>query len=117
VDHVTEAELRLSFRKLGGESPYINLGVWRRGNAVDTAPVVAGEIMELPLDLLPISWLFRKGHAIRITIAGADIDNFLTVPEEGPPPTFGIYRGSNVAAHVDLPVMPGPSAVGDPARG
>lgn len=53
----------------------------------DAWPLVPGEVAELRFDLLPVSYLFRRRHAIRVALAlalaGADRDNFRRVPEEG----------------------------------
>lgn len=106
VRMITDSCLRLSHRATGGEPPYEHLGVWRTGADADIEPVTPGAVMELTLDLLPTSWLFSAGHAIRLAIAGADVDNFLTVPEEGPAPTFAIHHGGEHVARLDLPVMP-----------
>ncbi len=103
---ITDSCLRLSARRVGGDPPYEQLGVWRDGTSVDAEPVTPGEAMELALDLLPTSWLFRSGHAVRLAIAGADVDNFVMVPEAGPAPTFEVFRGGPHAARLDLPVMP-----------
>jgi putative CocE/NonD family hydrolase len=103
---VTEADLRLSQRKESNDPPYRHLGVWRTGAAADVEPVVPGEVMTLRLDLLPTSWLFRKGHAIRLAIAGADKDNFVMVPEDGPAPRFTVHCGEAQPSSLDLPVMP-----------
>lgn len=105
VQHVSEGDLRLSFRKVGTDPPYRNLGIWRTGSSTDAAPVVPGEVMEIVLDLLPVSWLFVAGHRIRLALSGADADNFVTVPPAGPPPTFSVHRGPNRPCFIDLPVV------------
>jgi putative CocE/NonD family hydrolase len=107
---VTDASLRLANRREGSTPPYMYLGTWRTGARADCEPVTPGEIMEVRLDLLPTSWRFEAGHAVRLAIAGADADSFPCVPDDGPPPTFSIHRGSAHAAHVDLPVMPSPGS-------
>lgn len=103
---VTDAGLRLSLRRVGDDPPYRHLGVWRSGRSTDVEPVVPEERMQIALDLLPTSWLFRAGHSIRLAIAGADADNFVMVPEHGAPPTFTLYHGGEHVARLDLPVMP-----------
>lgn len=102
---VTDGCLRLSMRKEADDAPYRHVGVWRSGTTADLAPVVPDEVMEISLDLLPTSWLFRRGHRIRIAVAGADADNFVQVPDDGPAPTFELHHGGDRPAGVDLPVM------------
>ena len=62
--------------------------------------------MELRVELLPTSWRFGAGHAVRLAVAGADVDSFRVVPDDGPPPTFSVHHGGRHAAYVELPVMP-----------
>jgi predicted acyl esterase len=62
---------------------------------------VPDEPAELVFDLQPISHLFRRGHRIRLAIAGADRDQFASPP--GPPPTWTIARGAG--SWVELPVI------------
>jgi putative CocE/NonD family hydrolase len=104
---VTDGCLRLSMRKTSDAAPYRTNGPWRTGRSDDLEPVDPGEVMDLTFDLLPVSWLFRAGHRIRVAIAGADADNFVQVPEHGPPPRFVVHHGGDRPARVDLPVMGG----------
>ena len=106
VNHVTEGCLRLSHGHVASVPPYAQLGVWRAGNRTELVPITPGEPMEIALDLLPTSWLFRAGHRVRLAIAGADKDNFAPVPEQGPPPLLRFHFGPSQPAFVDLPVMP-----------
>lgn len=40
------------------------------------SPTADGAIVGMKFDLFPVSWVFRKGHRIRIAIAGVDAGNF-----------------------------------------
>jgi predicted acyl esterase len=62
--------------------------------------------MNVRMDLLPTSWLFRAGHRIRLAVGGADADNFVMVPSDGPEPTFILYLGGDGANAIDLPELP-----------
>jgi putative CocE/NonD family hydrolase len=74
-----------------------------------------GRVVELDLDLIPIAWRFRKGHRIRIAVAGADSGNFELHPRlcSGDDPESCIstelylHRGSAQPSRIDLPVIPG----------
>ncbi len=38
----------------------------------------------LTFDLLPTSYLFKRGHSIRLAVAGADADHFAPLPGDLP---------------------------------
>jgi len=57
----------------------------------------------LSFDLLPVSYLFQQGHAIRIAIAGADADNFEIYPPK--PPGIEVLRTRKHPSHILLPVQ------------
>jgi len=42
----------------------------------DAAPMPVGRVDEVTFDLLPVSYLVRKGHRIRLSISGGDPDHF-----------------------------------------
>jgi predicted acyl esterase len=54
--------------------------------------------------LQPTSILIKKGHRLRIAIAGADKDTFVRIPETGVP-VIKIARNKNNASWIELPVM------------
>jgi len=72
VTYLTEGELRLLHRKTasGGCDPAP--GTVRSFARADAAPVVPGELMQVELPLLPTAALIRKGHHLRLALAGAD---------------------------------------------
>jgi predicted acyl esterase len=55
-------------------------------------------------DLQPISHRFRRGHRIRLALAGADRDQFAALP--GPPPVWILERGAG--SWLELPVVESP---------
>jgi len=61
-------------------------------------------LTEIRFDLLPTSYLFKKGHRIRIALAGADKDHFLVLPS-GTAPTVRLARDQQRASAVLLPVV------------
>lgn len=102
--YVTEGALRASHRKLS-EAPFNNPGLpYHRSYAEDILKL-NGKPVELIFDLHPTSYIFKKGHSVRITITCADKDNTLT-PELNPVPTVKIYRDALKASYVMLPVIP-----------
>jgi hypothetical protein len=70
----------------------------------DAAPLIPGEVVPLTLDLLPISYQFKKGHRIRVALAGVDKDHFQSL--DGPAPTWEVWHTPDHASHLDLPVVP-----------
>jgi putative CocE/NonD family hydrolase len=103
VYHVTEGELRALHRKLSTETPpYVHAVPYHSFERKDAAPLVPGQITELVFHLLPVSFLFRKGHQIRLALAGADADHFRRPNVE--PPLVRYYRQADYATFVNLPV-------------
>lgn len=103
--YVTEGELRGLHRKISQETPpYKDVVAYHSYLKKDAEQIPAGEIVELRFDLLPISYLFKKGHRIRIAIATADIDNFKDLNREGS--EFELILGGENGTKVTLPIMP-----------
>jgi putative CocE/NonD family hydrolase len=75
-----------------------------------------GKILELKFDLLPTSWVFRKGHLIRVSLACADSPTFRLHPQLAPNnktidpeniiPTVNVYRDANHPSRITLPIIP-----------
>lgn len=104
VQYQSEGQLRASLRSLSErpwqpDLPYHPCG---RG---DVQPLVPGEMTELVISLFPVSHVFKQGHSIRVSIAGADRHNFRT-PKQDPPPTYTVYTGGENASYITLPVIP-----------
>lgn len=103
--YVTEGMLRALHRR---EAPMPRLhqvvGPYRSFARADSAPLVPGQAATLRFALLPTAWLFRRGHRIRLAIAGADIDNYGQTPH-GRPPRLKILRGGTQASAIELPLM------------
>jgi len=80
----------------------------------DTNVLAGGNKVELRFDLMPTSWLFKKGHRIRVAIAGADFPDFelnpVLSPENDPAKAaateFTVYRGAECLSRIELPVIP-----------
>jgi putative CocE/NonD family hydrolase len=104
AQYKTEGELRASLRSLG-ERPWLPELPYHPSGQGDVQPLVPGEMVELVIDLYPISHVFKQGHSIRVSLAGADRHNFRT-PKQDPPPTYTIYTGGENASYIDLPVIP-----------
>lgn len=104
VSYVTEGMFRAVHRKIGTGRPLYNTPTpYHSFNRADAMPLVPGEVAQLRFDLNPVSYLFKKGHRIRVAIAGADKDHFRALP--GPEPTIRFQRGIKNASAVILPVV------------
>jgi len=105
VTYITEGILRAMCRKIStDEPPFKFFGPYRSFKRADSAPLVPGEIVELTFDLFATSALIRKGHRIRIAIAGADKDSFDRYPRDGSIPTIRLERNSQYPSRIVLPV-------------
>ncbi len=110
VHYVTEGELRALHRNWQSveNSTEQKLPIPHRTyRRADAAPLIPGKVVPLTLDLLPVSYQFKKDHRIRIALAGADTDHFQQL--DGPPPTWKIWHQSDRPSHITLPVIPNPS--------
>jgi uncharacterized protein len=108
--YITEGVLRASHRMIA-QPAFDYLGLpYHRSYAGDKRELPAGEPVELIFDLLPISKIFRSGNRIRVSIAGADLDNAQT-PKVRPVPKVSIYRSVNYASYIILPIIPYPGGV------
>lgn len=72
VKVVTEGRLRASLGNVD-PAPWAMFGLpWHRGFKEDAAPLKSGEPARLQFDMLPASWIFKKGHRLQITVTGWD---------------------------------------------
>ncbi len=106
VRYLTEGLLRALHRRETDREPRLTLFVphhsFLREDAMELVP---GEVAEIRFGLLPTSALVRKGHRLRIAIAGHDASTFARIPAEGAP-TITVHRDRVRASHVDLPIVP-----------
>jgi len=73
VTMVTEGRLKASLRATAPAPWKMPPGVpWHRAFAEDAAPLTPGKAVELAFDMMPTAYLFKAGHRIQVTIAGAD---------------------------------------------
>ncbi len=105
VHYFTDGNLRLIHRKVSTEKPpYKTLVPYHSFKKTDASPLVPGEITEVIFGFRPTSVVIRKGHRIKLAIAGADRDTFKRYPSEGKP-TITIARNTDHASYIDLPII------------
>lgn len=125
---VTEGLLRAGFAELQDNNTMINGGK-ENINVLPKLPwhgyeesqynkeiFKNGKIVKLQFDLLPTSYVFRRGHRLRISIAGADTPTFAILPELSPSndsknannvkPEVTIYSSREHPSNIVLPVIP-----------
>ncbi|HEY9162824.1 MAG TPA: CocE/NonD family hydrolase [Desulfomonilia bacterium] len=121
--YVTEGELRAGWKNEYNDDDQV-LGKtdikpdlpWHgyRKDQYTEKPFADGKTVELRFDLMPTSWVFKKGHRIRIAIACADYRNFEMNPylcsgnEPGdcPETLVSIKHTKEYPSRIELPVIP-----------
>ncbi len=103
VVYLTEGVLRLIHRVSTSEPPYAMFGPYRSMTRADAAPLVPGEIIEVPLGLEPTSIVVPAGWSLRVALAGADAEMFARYPTEGDP-VLTIARSSTYPSRIELPM-------------
>lgn len=100
--YITEGGLRLIHRKEVTDSiASYNLHSY---NEEDALLMVPGKAETIKLKLWPTSVLIKKGHSIRVAIAGADKSTFDRIPKNGTP-TLTIHRTTLESSFITLPIV------------
>ena len=100
--YITEGGLRLIHRKLI-ENPEDEMNL-HSFNEEDAMPMIPGEKTNVMFKLWPTSVLIKKGHSIRVAIAGADKSVFDKFPKRGKP-ELTIYSGKEQTSFITLPIV------------
>lgn len=98
VAYVTEGQLRALHRRVQGERA-IGERPAHSFRRADAMPVAAGEVAELAFEMQPISWLFERGHRVRVAIAGGDADHFARSSAA----TMRVRWGAGCPSRIELP--------------
>lgn len=107
VTYLDEGILRLiDRREVDPKSlPYKPLGPAHSCLRKDAEPMPPGDIQRVRFSLYLTSVVLRKGHRIRIALAGADSSVFRRYPADGTP-TWKVYRETRHASFLELPARP-----------
>lgn len=84
---VSEGQLRADFHRLHPTQGIVAAGAKLRVKPAlpyhgyrksdhDPAPLADGRTVSLEIDLMPVAWVFKAGHRIRLSLAGADEGTF-----------------------------------------
>ena len=84
------------------EPPYNHLGLpWHSFTSDDAAPLTPGVPAQLSFDMLPMSYIFQRGHRIRLLL------NFAAASEnQGTDGQIHILTGGGTNSHIVLPIIP-----------
>ena len=121
--YVTEGHLRAGWAALHDDDDQFENTIdvkpdlpWHgfRKGGYDPAPMGGGKTVNLRFDLYPTSWVFKKGHKIRVSIAGTDTGNFQL--NKTPCPTQEVasctdtqltfHRAAGMLSNIELPIIP-----------
>lgn len=105
VTYLTEGELRALHRRVSNEQSPTKLPIpYHTFLKKDALPLKPGEVAELRFALQPISVLIKKGHRLRVAIAGHDKDTFIRIPAEGTP-AIAMQRNTRALSRIELPIV------------
>src|ERR1044072_6921190 len=105
VTYLTEGALRALHRKISKEQSPTKLPIpYHSFLKKDAMPLVPGEMAELNFGLQPISVLVKKGHRLRVAIAGHDKDTFIRIPAVGTP-AIAVQRNTRGLSMIELPII------------
>jgi putative CocE/NonD family hydrolase len=108
VTYITEGELRALHRKTTDtDLGHTVLGPAHSYEKSDGELLKPGENAELKIVMYATSVLIKKGHKIRVAIAGADTSNFSRIPEIGEP-IISVQRNSIYLSYIELPMREHP---------
>lgn len=104
VTPVTDARLKASLRKVSNPS-YENFDLpWHRSHHDDAVPLKPGEPAQLTFAFLPASHIFKAGHRIQISVAGADYRE-RDRTAVSPAPIITLLDDAKHASRVTLPIV------------
>ncbi|TFF97879.1 MAG: CocE/NonD family hydrolase [Promethearchaeota archaeon] len=105
VIYITDGNLRLIHRKVSSEKPpYKTIIPYHSFLKKDALPLVPNEVAEIKFGLHATSVLIKKGHRIRVAIAGADRDMFKRYPAKGKP-IITIERNKKYPSFIEIPII------------
>jgi putative CocE/NonD family hydrolase len=103
VNYITEGQLRALHRKIAvSTGTYYQQAPYHTYKQADASPLEPGEMAELHFYLHPTSVLVRKGHRLRLGIAGHDRDTFTRIPSQGFP-VISLARNNLYPSYIEFP--------------
>ncbi len=102
VHYITEGLFRAIHRNSIGDVGYKDIVPQYTYRRNDISPLNHGEIAKLEFDLLPTSFLFKKGHSIRVAVSCSDKDHYNEITPNGT--KIHVYRNTLYASKIILPI-------------
>jgi putative CocE/NonD family hydrolase len=105
VSYVSEGEV-LCGNRLNSIEPqlYKTVVPTRSFRLKDYHPLTPGKVVEVDLDMFPMSYQFKKGHHIRLALAGGDKDHFQKPNFTQVSAEFEVKWGTDCPSQIQLPV-------------
>jgi predicted acyl esterase len=98
-----EGKLRASMRTLA-KAPYDTFGLpWHPGTEASRQPLQPNVPVELEFDFMPMSYVFKAGHRIRVTLQFSDARATAKVD---PAPDVTVFARPGAQSRIVLPVIP-----------
>ena len=105
VTYITDGHMRFIHRKISNDPPlYKTMVPYHSYKKKDAIPVIPNKIMEIKMGLFGSSVVIKKGHRIRIALAGHDRETFKKYPSTGKP-VITVYRSSTNPSYIDIPII------------
>jgi putative CocE/NonD family hydrolase len=94
--------LRVSHRKLA-QAPYRNFGLpYHSHLSTDAEPLPKGRATELKFAMTPMSYLFAKGHRMRLSVTFSN-----PAAQAGDHAQATVWSGPQTPSSIELPIIPG----------
>lgn len=107
VTYLTEGLFRATNRKPAkpADLPYAQPAPAHSFNRADAMPMHPGVVAEVAFPAFPVAALIRKGHRLRVSLAGADADTFRRY-SNGKPETWLVKRGGRYPSSLSVDLRP-----------
>ena len=104
--YITEGTLRAACRaEAPAPADHPHPGPYHPCTRAALLHLVPNEPALLRIAMHPTSWLLRRGHRLRLALAGGDRDHLARVPF-GQAPMFRVHRGGSMESALLVPVVP-----------
>jgi uncharacterized protein len=98
-----EGKLRASMRATA-QAPYATMGLpWHPFTQASEKLLIPGEPVEAEFEFLPMSYVFKAGHRVRLTLQFADAR---ATPKTDPAPRISVLHRPDAASRIELPMIP-----------
>ena len=103
IRYITEGQFRALHRKPADSLSYKQTEPAHSFLEKDALPLTPEEPALLEFGLIPTSYHLQKGHTLRLTIAGSDLDHFALIDDR--PTWIDLLVGGETPSMIELPVV------------